>query len=81
MNPPIRITLTSEQTADVIEQAGGKTHLGRAFAVVAPGSYPTAPGRLALHLIECPTIQAANDACLVASGAARAIRAKPLPTP
>ena len=70
-----RITLTAEQTADLIAQAGGETIHGRAWAVVAPGSWPTAPGKLVLHLIECPTITAANGACRVAMG--EAVAAKP----
>jgi hypothetical protein len=72
---PIRLILTAEQTADLIEQAGGETMHGRAWAVIAPGSWPTTPGKLILHLIECPTITAANGACRVAMG--QAVARKP----
>lgn len=71
---PARIILTAEQTRDLIEQAGGATIFGRAFAVVAAGSWPTAPGRLVLHLIECPSIETANNACGVAQGHLRATK-------
>lgn len=77
---PIRLALSENQTADVIHQAGGESHHGRAFAVVSPGSYPTAPGRLVLHVIECPSIAAASDACEVAQGLATIRRIKPRPT-
>ncbi len=73
----IRVILTHDQTADIIRQAGGESHHGRVFAVVSPGSYPTAPGRLVLHLIECPSMQAAAFAVEVARGRATARRIKP----
>jgi hypothetical protein len=69
-----KITLTSQQTADLIAQAGGETICGRAWAVVAPGSWPTAPGRLVLHVVECPSMKAANGACAVAQGLSRALK-------
>jgi hypothetical protein len=71
---PARIILTANQTAALIEQAGGETIHGRAWAVVAPGSWPDSPGRLVLHLIECPSITAANGACNVAQGILRAVK-------
>lgn len=53
---PIRLILTLDQTAEVVRQAGGESHHGRVFVTLSPGSYPTAPGRLVLNLIECPSI-------------------------
>jgi hypothetical protein len=77
-----RIILTADQTADLIAQVEGETIHGRAWAVVAPGSWPDSPGRLVLHLIECPSMEAANNACGVAQGHFRATNpraGKPLP--
>lgn len=71
---PTCIKLTPEQTAKIIEQAGGESHNGRVFAVASPGSYPTAPGRLVLHLIECTSMKQANDAVDVAHGRKRAVK-------
>lgn len=74
--PSIRVILTPEQTADVIRQAGGVNHHGRVFVALSPGSYPTTLGRLVLNLIECPSMQVANDAVAVATGSATARRQK-----
>ena len=71
-----RLTLTLDQTAEIVRQAGGESHLGRVFAVVSPGSYPTSHGRLVLNFIECDTMHLANDAVAVAQGKARAVRIK-----
>jgi hypothetical protein len=73
----IRLILDLDQTADIVRQAGGDSHLGRVFAIVSPGSYPTAPGRLVIHLIECSSIQTAAAAVEVAQGLAKARRVKP----
>lgn len=47
-----------------------------AFIVIGKASHPDDPTRWALHLIPCP-ISAANDACDVAQGKAKATRKKP----
>jgi hypothetical protein len=70
-----RLILSADQTADLIAQVEGETVHGRAWGVVAPGSWPDSPGKLVLHLIECPTIAAANGAVRVAMG--EAVAAKP----
>jgi len=72
----IRITLTPEQTAEIVQQAGGSTHLGRCFVVAHPGSYPAAPGVLVMNLIECPSMKAAAGAVDVALGTHRAVKLK-----
>lgn len=79
MTPPksIRVILTPQQTAEVIRQAGGVNHHGRAFAMLAPGSYPTAPGVLILDVFECASLKVAQAAVDVATGKATAHR-KPL---
>jgi len=74
--PPHPPHLDHDQTAEIVRQAGGESHLGRVFVVVGPGSYPTAPGRLVMHLIECDTINRANDAVNVATGRATVRRVK-----
>jgi hypothetical protein len=68
-----RLVLTPEQTAALVAASGGGEIHGRAWAVVAPGSWPTAPGRLVLHVVECPSMKAANGACAVAQGLSRAV--------
>lgn len=61
-----RLVLTEEQSAFIRET-------GIKFAVVHPGSYPSAAGRFVVDLIECD-YQQAVDAVAVASGEARATR-------
>ena len=77
----IRVILDHVQTAEVVRQTGGESHHGRVFAVVSPGSYPTAAGRLVLSLIECSSIAIANDAVNVATGQAtvRSVKAPKMP--
>jgi hypothetical protein len=75
----VKVVLTPEQTAEVIQQAGGDNHFGRVFVVMSPGSYPTAPGRLVLHFIECPDMATATAAIRVAMGEARAVKIKSKP--
>ena len=72
----IRLILDLDQTAELVRQAGGESHHGRVLAIVSPGSYPTAAGRLVLHLIECSSIATANDAVSVATGRATVRRVK-----
>lgn len=71
---PIRLVLTPEQTAEIVAQAGGENHHGRVFVTASPGSYPTAPGKLVLHFVECPSIATASAACETALGQRKAGR-------
>ena len=65
---PVKVVLTPEQTAEIVRQAGGETHLGRVWVTLSPGSYPTGEGRLVLHFIECPDMNVASAAIDVARG-------------
>ena len=67
-----RLVLTEDQSAFLRE-------CGKHFVVISPGSYPASTGRMVLHIVECG-IKPAADACKVALGQARAIKAKPGPS-
>lgn len=64
--PPERLVLTEGQSEHLRAE-------GVNFAIVAPGSYPTATGRAVLHLLSIDK-KAAEDAIAVALGKAKAIR-------
>ena len=71
--PPLRLVLSEEQSAAIRES-------GIKFAIVHPGSYPTAAGRWVVSLVEC-TQDEAQAACEVAMGQSKARRIKPATTP
>jgi hypothetical protein len=73
---PVRVTLTPDQTAEIVREAGGLNHFGRVWVTMSPGSYPTGEGRLVLHFIECPDMATVKGALRVAVGEARAVAFK-----
>ena len=70
---PLRLVLTEEQSACIRES-------GIRFAVMGPGSYPSATGRAVLYLFECDQ-ETAAAACDVGMGLSKAKRIKPPPAP
>lgn len=74
--PPksIRLVLTAEQTAAIADDGPRFS-----FVMVSPGSWPTDPGRMVLHLIETDS-QTANAAVGVLQGTHRAVAVKPKPS-
>jgi hypothetical protein len=65
----VRIALSERATAALLE-------VGEAFAIVARGSYPTAPGRMVIYLLPVPRATA-QAACNVILGTHKASRIKP----
>jgi len=68
MTEPIRLVLSANQTADIIEQAGAGCHDAGIIAAIGPGSVPDAVGKLVLYFVPCESIKTADAAIRVARG-------------